>query len=91
MTNGHWTDPRDAEIARLEAIVAEMEAEIELACGTACDLCRPDSELAELVRLADASGVSEWYHGNERWVCPEECEASDIRERRYQRRLKGSK
>lgn len=69
-----------------EAIVAEMEAEIELACSACCLSCRNRRSL--LNRTTD----NKWVHyqpalAEDWWLC----EASEIQEHRYQRQLKGLK
>lgn len=56
MSNDHWTNPRDAEIARLEATVAELEAEIEEACKDHCTTC------------ADTSGNYRFHRTQDGWA-----------------------
>lgn len=88
MSDNHWTDPRDAEIVRLETICAEMEAEIEAACSLICLACRlkqPVTRVQDRFILPRNVVVMTWTHGFDG------CQAAGIHEAKYQRQLKGSK
>lgn len=67
----------------LENRVDALEAEIEQACVCTCDICADSESGSALIRLV-ADGPR-WCHEKDGWSEPEECHASPIRERRFQR------